>query len=159
MVGVVVVESEVDACTDRVIVADVRRQELRRDATCEAVVEHIREIARHGDVARRELAQLVVVGVGVSHLAVVHILSRHSPRSTFAHGAVERGARRCGSRHVCHDVQTDCLVAYRREQGRVAEHQRGVVFYDRHVVATHCCCVCADRQTQEVVCCLALLRR
>ena len=76
---------------------------------------------------------------------------------TCALPIVECGASRYRPLHICHEVEVQRLVAYRRQQCGVAERERRVVFYDAHVVATEGCCMSAHGQPQEIVFRLALL--
>ena len=156
-IGVVVVQTEVNPHSQRVVAANVRCDESGCNTACYAAVEHVREVTAHGNVLGGKIARLLVVGVSLPHCAVIDKLSTYGPRDLFAHVAVERCACCHRARHVGHEVESDGLVAYRRQQGGIVERKRSVVLDKRSVVATQRRSVCAYRKAQKIIQCLAFL--
>ena len=157
--GVKVVQSQIDTHRQRVVLAYVAGDHLRRDAAADAVAQRVGKGAAHTDVLRREVARLLAVRVRLAHRAVAHEPSAHAPRSARA-GCLDKGG--AGSRrsfHVGHHVQVHGAVAHVTHQGRVVEHEGGIVVVDGDVLAAKGRHVGADGQAQEVVRSLALLRR
>ena len=154
---VVEVQSEINAHGQRVIACDMRRDELCRDTTAELVGEGVGKRTSHGDVTRREVAQILVVGCGLLHRAVVHILGNRSPRAAIASPFHKGGTGRLRSLHEGHEVQVDGLVAHAVDECRVVEDQSGIVVSECDVVASHGSHMRTDRQSQEVIGRLTLL--
>ena len=135
-VGIVIVQAKVYAHTNRSIVPDARRQHLCSDAASQLIGKHVREISRCGDVPSGKFAQVLVVGSGISHLAIVYIVNREGSRGALFYHLVVGHAGQINTPHEVHVVQCKCLIAHRRQQRRVVEHQPSIVVNERNVVAT-----------------------
>ena len=157
VVLVVVVDAEVDPKGERVVAADIGRDELGGDAAAELIGQGVGEGAADGDVAGGEGAELLIVGGGLLHAAVVHILGSDAPRAPFARSLQEGGTGRLGPFHIGHEVEVDGAVADIVDECRVLEDEGGIVIDERDVVAAECCRMGTHRQPQEVVGRLTLL--
>ena len=79
LLWVVIVQTQVYAHGDGVVITDIGGDESGRDTTCEILGKHIGEMARKRNVLCREFAHLDVVLIRLFHLAIVDVLSRHRP--------------------------------------------------------------------------------
>ena len=151
------VQAEVYAYRHRIVMSDVGRDELRRDAAHDVPCQFVGEDALDGNVAGVEGACLHVVFVGLLHPSVVHVLYAAGDGGFLAQGLGIGSPHIVGSVHIVHVADSHGPVAHRCCQGRVGEHQRRVVLDDGDVLSAQCSSVCAQRQPQEVVFCLAFL--
>ena len=136
----------------------MRGDDLGGDATVEFLCEGVGEGACEADVTGRECTQVLVVGRGLLHLSVIHILTGDSPCAPVADAFDEGCAGGLGTLHVGHVVEVDGAVADAVDEGRVMEDHRRIVVGDGDVVATQGGDMGTDGQTEEVVGGLALLR-
>ena len=135
----------------------MRGDDLGSDAAVERLGEGIGERACEADVAGGEGAQVFVVGRGLLHLSVVHILACGSPRASLADASDKGGACGLGTLHVGHVVEVDGAVADTVDEGRVVEDHRRIIVGDGDVLATQGGDMGTDGQTEEIVGGLAFL--
>src|SRR5574344_2995178 len=156
-VFIIIIQSQVYTHGERIVSGNMRSNTFRSDTANQHIRQCISEIAGYGDVSGRESTHFHVVFRHFLDISIVDILCRSRPCSLVVDHLCERSTGQFHPLHICHVIQVHRLVADRRNESRVVEHQRRVVLDNRNIITTQSRRMGTHRQAKEVIIGLTLL--